>query len=231
VLDGWVINDDVVVLGGGGTIRNSIVTGHIDADCDGCTITIEDSKIDGGTWQGPSVGYGRFTVLRSEIVGAAASLLCSGDCYVQDSYMHGQVTVPGIDNHSSGFGSNGTEYGSITVRHNTLWCEAALDPNPPYGGCTSDIAFVPDFAANSNVLVDSNLLIADPEVGYCGHFGHDVGKPFPDMVNMRVVNNIAQRGETGKCGVWGPDTSYKADGPGNEWSGNTWDDGTPWNHS
>jgi hypothetical protein len=232
IIDGWVINDDIVVLAGGGTIRNSIVNGHIDADCDGCTLTVEDSIVNGGTWQGPSIGYGRFTVLRSEILGAAASLLCSGGCHVEDSYMHGQVTVPGVDNHSSAFGSNGSEYGDgITVRHNTLWCEAAQDPNPPFGGCTSDIAFVPDFAPNSNVLVERNLLIGDPEVGYCGHFGHDVGKPYPNMENMRVIDNVAQRGETGKCGIWGADTSYKPDGPGNEWRGNTWDDGTVWNHT
>lgn len=233
ILDGWVINDDIVVLAGGGTIRNSIVNAHIDADCDGCTITIEDSTVNGGTWQGPTVGYGRFTVLRSEITGAAASLLCSGGCRVENSYMHGQVTVPGIDNHSSAFGSNGNQYGDgIVLRHNSLWCEAVQDPNPPYGGCTSNIAFIGDFAPVNNVLVENNLLVASASSGYCASLGWNIGKPYGDNpTNVRVIDNVVQRGPNGKCGVWGPDTSFKPSGAGNEWRGNTWDDGAVWNHS
>jgi len=232
VIDGKIINNDVVVLAGGGTIRNSIVNGHIDADCGGCAITIEDSIVDGGTWQGPSVGYGRFTVLRSEIIGAAASLLCSGECRAEDSYMHGQVTVPGVDNHSSAFGSNGNEYGPIALRHNTLWCEAAQDPNPPFGGCTSDIAFIGDFAPVNGVTVDRNLLVASASSGYCSAFGWNIGKPYGDNpTNVKVTNNVVQRGPSGKCGVWGPDTSFKASEPTNVWSGNIWDDGAVWNHS
>ena len=43
---------------------------------------------------------------------------------------------------------------------------------------------------------------------------------------MRFLDNVFERGAGGKCGFWGPITSFDSAAPGNQWSGNTWTDGT-----
>ncbi len=47
------------------------------------------------------------------------------------------------------------------------------------------------------------------------------------MNNIRFTNNIFMRGPSGKCGIWGPITSFDSTAPGNVWTNNLWDDGTP----
>ena len=132
IVDGQIIDHDILVIGKGVIIRNSIVNGIIAMQDDGSSdITIENSRVIGTLWKegdptpfisaaimGPNT-----TVRRSEVIGSAATTLCPGGCTWTDNYTHGQIAPTGVDTHNSGFGSNGNQLGTpVLLRHNTLWC-------------------------------------------------------------------------------------------------------------
>lgn len=227
VIDSKTINSDLVIAAAGVRITNTRMVGHIDVDCGGCSLTVEDSEVNyPSVFLGPTIGYHNVTVRRSEIVGGGASINCGNNCLVEDSWLHGQLSVG--DSHNNAYLSNGGS--NVTLRHNTLDCSAP--DNGVGGGCSADASFFGDFAPIANITIDNNLYVASASSGYCGYFGWNPGKAFGDNpTNVKVTNNVVQRGPNGKCGIWGPDTSFKPSGAGNVWTGNKWDDGTPWNHS
>ena len=93
------------------------------------------------------------------------------------------------------------------------------------GGCTSDVAFMPDFGPIKDYTLDNNLLPASASSSYCLYAGYVVGKPHAEQVqNVIVTNNVFQRGQSGMCGVYGVADSYR-DGNGNVWQNNRFDDG------
>jgi hypothetical protein len=77
-----------------------------------------------------------------------------------------------------------------------------------------------------NNTIDGNLFIAGSG-GYCTYGGSTTGKPYSAGVHdIRYTNNVWQRGASGKCGSYGPITSFDTNAPGNVWSNNSWDNGT-----
>ena len=123
--------------------------------------------------------------------------------------------------HQNGFLSNGGS--NYTFQHNSVYC---------VGGCTSDIAFIPDHNI-SNATVEKNLLAATSYASYCLYPSSASSKP-GTVTGMVVTDNVFQRGANGKCAVYGPvygwDTPGNTpgtDGYGNVWSGNMWDNGQP----
>src|SRR5690606_34767425 len=169
----------------------------------------------GGRSQIPAVGYSNITMKRTEVKGARVSVLCGSNCLIEDSWLHGQYAPSGSDWHVNGYLSNGGS--NVVVRHNTLACDVGG------GACTGPAASFGDFGAISNVTYENNFLKAGG--GYCLYAGYDPGKPYgKNPTNVRVVDNVFERGSSGKCGYYGPATSFKSGG-GNVFSGNKFEDG------
>ncbi len=220
VIDGKLISDDLVVTGTGHlTVRNSKMIAHFDADTANGSLTIIDSEINGTSWVGATVGFQNVTILRSNIYGSQHSVLCGDNCSVTDSWLHDQHEHNG--DHNNAYISNGGN--NVTLRHNTLHCTPTGNIG---GGCSSNASFFGDFAAITNVTIDSNLLLSTPSGGYCTYLGHDPIKPFgSNPSNVSVINNYFQKGSSGKCGITAAVTSF-LNANGNVFSGNKYTDGS-----
>ena len=255
VIDSKVVNCRTLVVasgGGGLVLKNSYLNGSIVQSGGAAAYTVQDSFIDSGI-QFPACSNGscpagkyacgdtqnttadcgvngsNFTILRTEIININRAAYCDSNCLIQDSYFHGTNLWPDVSNkaHAS---SVRMEQG-LTLRHNSIHCSF----NGPFIngdiGCSADLTGYPDFAPIKNNSVDGNLFVASPGSGFCAYGGASPGKPYSgdptNATNQKFTNNVFQRGANGKCGTYGPVTSFKSNGAGNVWSGNVWDDGTP----
>jgi hypothetical protein len=112
----------------------------------------------------------------------------------------------------------------MVVNHNTLACTPLL--NSTNGGCTADVSLFGDFEPVNNVTVENNLLKANnSSISYCAYGGYQPTKKYPVATNIKFLNNVFERGANGKCGVYGPVTSFQTSATGNTWSGNAYTDG------
>ncbi|WP_296433301.1 MULTISPECIES: hypothetical protein [unclassified Rhizobium] len=220
VIDARIVGCPLVVKAPGVVITRS-KTGRIDVDTPGASLTIEDSLVDGGKWQGPAIGFSNVTVRRSDVRGGQTSVQCTPNCLVEDSWLHGQYLQPGQPQHLGGFLSNG--WGDVTLRHNTITCDVEDIGD---GGCSGSAQIYGDFSELTRFTFERNLFQETPG-GFCTSFGYNPTKPFGSNPTFIVVkDNVWQRGKNGKCAAFGPTTSFAAGGEGNVWTGNTWDDGT-----
>jgi hypothetical protein len=232
VIDARTIACDLDIRAAGVVISRSRVNGVVSLDTDQAaavnwSYTLEDSEVDAGDRQIYAVGYGNMTVLRSNVHGGQASVQCGEkavSCTVQDSWLHGQALPADAEWHLDGFKSDGG--GPIVLRHNTIACDHPPSTTNDEGGCTGDIGLLPDFAAISNAQVENNYLAAGVDVfSYCAYGGDSASKPYPHADHVVFSGNVFARGSNGKCGTYGPVTDFNADGAGNQWINNTWDDG------
>ena len=223
VIDARIVNcDDLQIESPGVVITRSQINGKIYTDHEGIgAFTITDSEVDAGQYEGTGIGNARFTATRVEVTGGNRSVNCFLSCTIQDSYVHGQFT-----DHTGRAHESGIRMGSNSViRHNTIACDA---PDvPPDAGCSAALTGYGDSAAVRNNLIDGNLFVGGSG-GYCAYGGSTAGKPFSSGTrDIRFTNNVWERYEHGRCGWWGPITSFDSNAPGNVWSNNTWDDGSP----
>jgi hypothetical protein len=224
VIDAKIINCDLRVLAQGVIITRSIINGTIYSDPDyfNGSFTLTDSEVKMKPATGTGIGDVNFVVTRVEVTGGSRSINCAANCTVQDSYLHGQYTDQrGIDHESAvRMGSNSV------IRHNYITCDAT--PVPPDAGCSAGITGYGDFAIVQQNTIDNNVIDGGPygSMGYCAYGGSTTGKPYSAGVNnIKFTNNIFRRGPNGKCGIWGPITSFDSNAPGNVWTNNLWDDG------
>lgn len=231
VIDAQTVNCDLRIFAHNVTIVRSQINGSVYADAEAGqgSFTISDSWVNNNpNSDGTGIGDADFTAVRVHVTGGNRSINCFRDCTVQDSYVHDQFTDSSGQAHESGIriGSNSM------LRGNTIGCTA---PDvPPDAGCSAAITGYGDFAIVQNNTIDNNLILANSG-GYCAYGGSTVGKPFSAGVNnIKFTNNIWQRGaEMGAgnrgyvCGYWGPITSFDSNAPGNVWTNNLYDDGTP----
>lgn len=225
-LDAQSLDGSLLIQARDVTISRSHINGHIMITTSG-SVTITDSVIDGATFSDATVGGYNMTMRRTEILGSRQSVSCGGNCDIQDSWLHAQYMLPGSAWHGDGFISNGGS--NVLLRHNTLACDTS--PTGYGGACSAALAAYGDFAPISNHTYDNNLFVSSP-AGYCMYAGYEPRKPYGSQAtNVRVTNNVFQRGSSGKCAVYGPVASVAPDGSaGNVFSGNVWDDGTPLAH-
>ena len=225
--------DQLRILQPGVSITNSVINGTVYSDC--CYLngsySITDSEIRGPNATATVVGEARFKLLRVEVTGGSRSVNCNMECDIRDSYIHGQYKdTRGID-HESGVrqDANGT------FIHNTIACDAVAVPNPGGGegsGCSAAISGYGDFGTVNNNTFTNNLISSGQSdngqaaSSYCIYGGSTQGKPYPDAHHIAFTNNIIVRGRNGKCGIYGPVTSFDSRAPGNVWTNNLWDDGT-----
>jgi len=225
---GTVIKDKIIscdhieILAPNITISSSELHGWIDVGPATAHLTLEDSELDAGKSQTPAIGFQNVTVQRTEIRGGQTSVQCASNCLIEDSLLHDQMSPVGAQ-HLGGYLSNGGS--NVVLRHNTIACTP--HDNSAGGGCTGSIQIFGDFAPLRNFRFEDNLVEATPG-GYCASFGQNPGKKFgSDPSHIVVLNNVFQRGHSGKCGVYGATTSFFGEGKGNVFKGNTWDNGSP----
>ena len=224
VIDAKTINCDLRVLAQGVKITRSVINGTIYSDPDyfNGSFTLTDSEVRMPLSTGTGIGEANITDTRVEITGGSRSINCASNCTVQNSYLHGQYTDRrGIDHESAiRMGSNSV------IRNNHITCDST--PVPPDAGCSAALTGYGDFAIVQKNTIEGNLIDGGPfgSMGYCAYGGSTTGKPYSAGVNsIKFTNNIFRRGPNGKCGIWGPITSFDSNAPGNVWSNNLWDDG------
>lgn len=229
VIDAKTVNCTLSIRAANVIITRSRINGRVEngsASNPGRSFTIRDSEViaaPGNT----GVGESFFTVERVEIRGGNRGLHCYQTCTVRDSWIHGNRITSG--DHASGarMGMNGT------FIHNTIVCDVANDNAG--GGCSADLTGYPDFSPIHHNLIENNLFQATTG-GFCAYGGATSGKPFSsDPANATFIvfrGNVFQRGQPGnqglrRCGFWGAITDFAPGRTGNQWVGNTYDDGTP----
>ncbi|MCC2594610.1 DUF4082 domain-containing protein [Tessaracoccus sp. OS52] len=209
-------------------IVNSRINGGVDLrspKTNDYSFTITDSSIHIGDNLNTGLMRGNFHANRVDITGGRRSVYCEYNCTVENSWVHDQGGDPGGDAHFSGIRmeQNGV------FRHNTITCEALRGQGT---GCSAGLTGYGDFAPVQNNLVEGNIFLRGGGGGstvcaYGGSSGDDGSKPYGHLAqDIRFVDNVFVRGETGVCGNLGSIKSFDPDRPGNVWSGNTWDDGT-----
>lgn len=188
------------------------------------SVRVTDSEVLAGQWVGGALWGYNITAIRVDVTGGQHSFHCNDHCVVEDSWLHDQHNPDGEASHNNAFISNGGT--DMLLRHNTLHCTAVL--NSTGGGCTADFSLFGDFQPISHVTVKDNLFKAnDSSASYCAFGGHAPGKSYPVATHVVFTDNVFERGVNGRCGVYGPVTSFQPDAEGNAWTGNTWDDGKP----
>ncbi|GAB3816781.1 hypothetical protein GCM10028820_16620 [Tessaracoccus terricola] len=236
--NGTVIKDKVV----NGTLRiqaanvqiiNSRINGTIDLRDPRSTnysFSIVDSEVHIGDNLGTGISRGNFKANRVEVTGGRRSMYCQYNCTIENSWVHAQGGDPGGDAHFSGIRME--QY--TTLRHNTITCEAQRGSGT---GCSAGLTGYGDFAPIQNNLIENNYFHGGGGGGstmcaYGGSSGDDGGKPYGHQAaNIRFINNVFARGESGKCGNLGSIRSFDPNRPGNVWQGNTWDDGSTISHN
>jgi hypothetical protein len=229
VISNVVVNGTLDIEAPGVQIVNSRIYGGVelvDPRSTGHSFTITDSEVHIGNGLGDGLARGNYVATRVEITGGRRAAYCEINCTIQDSWVHGQSADEGGDAHFSGIRmGEGT-----TLRHNTITCEALRGPGT---GCSAGLTGYGDFGPVQNNLIDNNIFLGGGGGGstvcaYGGSSGDDGGKPYGHMANnIRFVNNVFVRGATGTCGNIRAVSGFDPTRPGNLWTGNTWDDGTP----
>jgi hypothetical protein len=221
--DAKTFNCDLVIEATGIKITRSNIIGRIVSNDDtGTSVTISDSKIDGGQQETfPTVAYNNITLIRDEVIGGQHSIQCGANCTITDTWAHNQYLPSDSAGHVNAFISNGGN--GFFLTHNTLHC--TVEPTAS-GGCTADASLFGDFSPISDAHFDKNLFIdRNDGAGYCLQAGWNPGKPYPIPSNVSVTNNIFKKGPNGHCGIYGVYTAYYT-GNGDVFSGNKYDDGT-----
>lgn len=195
------------------TVRNvKIVLTSVDMwalrIADGGSGTISHVEIAGKDKGLGSVQYAILNQTNNRVFVDHANLHHCSDCIqgepmtVTDSYIHDLANPPGA--HIDGFQCNARC--QVTLRHNTI-----LNEWPQ----TSAIALFADFGTPVDSTIDDNLLAGGGYTIY-GGIGASSG--------ITVTDNRFSRLYYPQSGSFGLETAVNRSGPGNQWSGNVWDD-------
>jgi hypothetical protein len=233
VINAKTLNCDLVVHAAGLVVTKSKINGQVwlDQDISGSSswsMSLTDTEVavpgPSHAQDVPAVCCGMYTLLRVNAHGGHNGAQCENGnrwCSITDSFLHGPYQPPSGDTHLGGFLSDGSD--NITLRHNTVWCDAAV--NSSGGGCTGDINLIPNFAPVNGALIDSNLLGANVGSSFCTYGGEKSTSQFPHSNHVVYQNNVFQRGTNNQCADFGPVTHFDSTRPGNQWINNTWDNG------
>jgi hypothetical protein len=174
-------------------------------------ILIEDSELDGGNLNGlaSAVGYEGYTIRRSNVHNIGKGLHMTNNVTIEDNWIHDLYET--ADSHNDDVVTNGGS--NFVVRHNTLENDHTQ---------TATVALYGDFAPVVNALVDNNLLVGG---GFAVYGGSVSGKPYTSGAQqIRFTDNVFSRKYWPKGGYWGPASAFDPSRPGNQWTGNVWQD-------
>ncbi len=209
----------IIVNSGNLTLEDSSVNGEVYNYGSG-SVLIKDTIINGGSAHTETVLGSNITIEGSNLYGNQHEVYCGNNCTVENSWLHDNHNGESLGWHQNGFLSTGGDH--YNLRHNSVYC---------VGGCTSDIAFIPN-GNISNAIVDKNLLVATRYASFCLYPSSDSPAKPGIITGMAVTDNVFQRGANGKCAYYGPVYGWDAPNniPGtsgyhNIWSGNIWNDG------
>jgi hypothetical protein len=227
VIDGKLITCSMSIQAKGVTIKNSRINGTVGTPngSEKFSFTIMDSEVhapQAGSTESQGVGDANFTMIRVEVVGGNRSVYCRKNCRVEDSWVHGQSIAQSPRIHASGI----RQSQDSRIVHNRIHCSA--NDTPSGGGCSANLTGYGDFEPVRNNRVEKNLFVATPAgaCAYGGSSGDDGTKPYGSQASGIVfVDNVFQRGPSGKCGYYFPITDFNSGRPGNQWVNNKWDDG------
>ena len=211
-------------------ITNSLILGRIETPSPFTvnpdypfSFTLTDTTVAAGDiLEEKVIKTGNFTLTRVDVTGASNSVTCFTNCTVIDSWLHDQATDPEGILHVSGLrqGQEGL------YRHNSIICEAARGQGAG-GACSGAISGYGDYQAVFNNLIEKNLIRAGTS-SICVYGGSGRDRPYTyDAHDIRFINNVFEKGASGRCGIYGLVSAWLPELPGNLWSGNTYDDGTP----
>jgi hypothetical protein len=238
VIDKKLVNCDLDIRAQGIVITNTQVNGRVyldDTRCSTASFTISDSTLhvtDIGT---RALMYCSYVATRVDLSGGGSMAECR-HCTIKDSYLHTPLEDPTGKAHNSTVRIG--EFANIT--HNTLWCNVrsiqSTDGSGESSGCSANqTGYSHDGIPPYNSTVSRNFYAAIPD-GYCAYGGSTGGPGANQVHDVKLIQNIYQRGNmandwkpTGAyiCGYYGPVTSLDLSLPGNEFTGNTWDNGKP----
>jgi hypothetical protein len=225
VIDRKLIDCDLIIRARDVVISRSKVNGNISSGTDPkapVSFTVVRSTVDASPHQPrevTAVGEVHFTVIRSDVSGGNRGSNCWYGCKIVYSYFHGQDT-----DRSGTWHESGIRMGQRAVlRRNTIACDA---PDvPPDAGCSAPLTGYGDAGPVRDNLIRGNLFKATPG-GTCAYGGSTPDKPYSNRArNIRFIDNVFERGKTGKCGVWFPIADFDPNAPGNVWTGNVWKGG------
>lgn len=243
VIDSKTVSQDLIIEAGLPTkdlskpcvtIKNSLVRGVIFAEDAGYgPVLVQDTEVepDGLSWW-ENIGRSNFTALRVNSHGSEGVVKCDDNCVVKDSWIHGMQL--GGSYHYNAIGGNSSQ--DFDIQHNYASCGdwQGTEPNvQPDAGCSAVIGFYGDYQPAERVTINRNFLAStfagdqNRQSGYCLNPGFYPGKPYGTTKDVAVTDNIFARGQSGKCGVFGPSNALNKVGApnGNTWSGNRYADG------
>jgi hypothetical protein len=202
------INNVKVVTGGTG--NTGISLRHTS------NVTIENSSVYGPENTGPNrLQYGikdiyadsSGTVIEGNNIWNTATGIAISEGTVQNNYIHDFGYYTG--DHDNGIASKAGDPAGLYIAHNTV-----LNPL----GQTDAIQLSQDFGPQLDCTITGNLLAGGGYTVYGGASG--AATP----VNIVITNNRFARMYYPKSGQYGTDAYVSTTGPGDVWSGNTWDD-------
>lgn len=236
VIDKKNISCGIIVQAANVTITNSNIAGQIRIDdcSQSYSFSVSDTTIVYDWIASRGLRDCNYTATRVDISGGGSMAICS-NCTIKDSYLHDPLEDPNGKAHNSTvrIGAN------AVIEHNTLHCAvkmyAATDGSGETSGCSANqTAYSHDGLPPYNSTLRRNFYMAITD-GYCAYGGSTGGSGASQVHDIKFIQNIFQRGATPAyswsptayiCGTYGPITSLD-DMPGNEFTGNTWDNGKP----
>jgi hypothetical protein len=230
VISGKTVNCAIVVQAHNVQIINSVVNGPINTvEGTSNSFALVNSQVNVTGGDDP-LSSTNITVLGANLNGGQTSMYCYSNCYMEDSWVHGQGAGLADDQpwHLGGVlaNDNGNDPGgltNLTLIHNNIICDYPV--NKADGGCSGDVNLFGDFGPITHVLIDHNLLGASTSLAYCTYGGDSTSKGYPHADHVVYTNNIFGRGSNNSCGTYGPATGFNSAGTGNVWTNNVWDNG------
>lgn len=227
IIQGKTVTGTLRIQAPGVQIINTRINGSVDLrdpKNTNASFTITDSEVHIGDNLNTGLMRGNFRANRVEVTGGRRSMYCQYNCVIENSWVHAQGGDPGGDAHFSGIRMEQ----NTTVRNNTITCEAQRGSGT---GCSAGLTGYGDFAPIQNNLIEGNIFTGGGGGGsticaYGGSSGDNGKKPYGHQArDIRFINNVFVRGASGKCGNLGAIKSFNTTRPGNQWAGNTWDNG------
>lgn len=219
-------------------ITNSQVNGRVyidDTRCSTASFTIIDSNVHVDDLGTRALMYCSYVAERVNLSGGGSMAICR-NCTIRDSYLHSPLEDPNGKSHNSTvrIGEN------AIIEHNTLHCDVrsfqSSDGSGESSGCSANqTGYSHDGLPPYNSTLRRNFYAGTTD-GYCAYGGSTGGAWANQVHDIKYIENVFQRGTTATyswsptsytCGPYGPVTSLDLGLPGNEFTGNIWDNGKP----
>jgi len=216
VIEGLEIHGCIQIDAARVVIRNTRVIGSCDRGSIGMplgdaygvsNVLIEDVEVDGNneTINRALLAYSGFTCRRCNLHNGGTGARLGSRVLIIDSWIHDENG--GGDSHNAAIAGHSSDH--VTLIHNRMSCYN-------FDHCSSALSLYSEGDPVHDVLVERNHFSGG---GYCVYGGVTM----KGAVNIRFHDNAFGRTPMPKCGEYGPYVHWDP-GPGNEWTGNYWDD-------